>query len=650
MEWQENFFDDSGYAAGGGPIYGDGPLPDYTYKPSLYKTLDLDDYEYAQMDEWARKMNEQIPDEDTYSFAKDLIRIDRPQEIGSVMQHEVQVESGTLWDQLAVPIDGYNDVDRTVLYQHEKARSGFMLSVVVMICDEFWEKGMYCYMKVNLGTSSRTRPQDVEKIEYDSEDEPLAEQESSMIYRVVERQMVAFMYVYSSGVRAGISERVRELLLKELIVPFDFRPWVNMNRDDCVKLGHVPSGQVKIFLSSLRAFDKLSAGRITILVIGSASHPVKSGYTYTALAKFLSLSGFNGVMDLYDPTEQHVSCKIDNFQMNYHQQEFKYGSRYLMEGKDPTVILDDVFAHEGKISAQLDEAYALILNHPNSRITMKYYESQKPCPKVQSRVSRQYAYEGRELRIYYRVPTTNVSVGQYIGNGQCAQCWYYSGLISRVGSPIENVRPYWHLLYGLSGHNCTPVPGIRNVCLLNMMKHQISRGFDNVETIATVFENMPKGFKADIKKLNQVMEFGQKIDPALVQVQQTYPPNFDMNFNIRESVAERHIVLMLDELPVNCALVLTPSYPKAKFDLVSQMYRATVDESKPVVKVYLGRDWLGVGDCWLAVVEKGSGSPPRNYQEYRKDGGVEIWINHIASRSHRLLFDRGRHNVICDDL
>jgi len=461
-----------------------------------------------------------------------------------------------------------------------------------------------------------------------------------------------FFHFYSGGCREGISAKVRDALFRGVSYNFDFYPWLTAVRNEWTKEVKFESGQLKIFLGALRAFDKLPPLRITVLVIGSSSHPVRSGYSYHGLANFLTLSGFSGLFHLFDPLENHLSCKIGNFDMQYYAMEYRCGSAYFMEGKHPTVILDDVYSGGDKLLSDIDPTFSIVEQHPNSRVCMKHSPDAKiyKVPGVPYHIAKQFAYGGREDRIYYRVPTANVSLlSQWVGNMQCSQCWYYAALISRIGSPQEDLRPYWKIMYSMVGHHCTPLPGIRNIMLLSALRHEISRGNTKADSISNVLDNLPRSFEASAQSLNRLFVFGESVDESFIAKENHYAPNYDMEMNIRDRVSNLQLLDIISEQNVAFALYPSERYDNAKCEKLLALYSQVDVQGKCIMNLYLYHTALFCPLDDVVLVEDIREGNLSAFDIVYQVGAIAIMIRKGREAGRRILFDRGRSGDGYDD-
>jgi len=623
-------------------------LPDYTYKPSRYRTLDMSDDEYDEMDEWAADLYKEVEYNDIVPYKPNIDRSKRGEQLEQMLQCCDGGDNDVLWGRMKPFVLEMSPTDKADFDLHLCTKSGYMLSLLLLIADKVWGKGEQYYLDLYVGDySPHTGLHCGENatVEYDSDDEVIPTHPQVMRYKVSAYHAQTFFHFYSGGCRNGISERVRGALYHGVSYNFDFYPWLTAIRDDWKKDFKFDSGQMKIFLGALRAFDKLSPGRITVLVIGSSSHPVRSGYTYHGLANFLTLSGFSGLMHLFDPLENHLSCQIGNFTLKYFAMEFRVGSVYQMEGDDPTVILDDVYGADEKILSDMDPTYQTVLLHGKSRVCMKHYPNRKQLKVtgITVSISSQYAYGGNEQRIYYRVPTANVvGQGQWIGNMQCAQCWHYAGLISRIGRPQEDLRPYWKIMYSMAGHHCQSVPGVRNIMLLNALRHEISRGYSKKDAIANVLDKVPRQFKMNEVALARVFTFGEKIDTGFIQKEPHYAPNYDMEMNIRDRVNVSQIVDVFVEQGAEFKVYRSIDYESRKYEKVLEMYSEVRSNSKPVMEIMLYHGGnISILDN-VALVEDIRQTDLRDFDIVYQVGLIGILIRKGREMGMRILFDRGR--------
>jgi len=626
--------------------YSAGGLPDYTYRPSKFRTLGLDDEEYALMDEWAADIYKTDYD-DGSPYNVNIDRTTRGIQIRDASVAANGGDNNVIYGRLSDYLGDFSLSDTADLDSHIRCHSGYMLSVLLLVADKVWEKGQYLYLDIWIGAFDPITNVCVNEPNYDSEDEVIPNHPQVLRYRVTLVHAATFFHFYTSGCRYGISVMVRDALYQGVSMGFDFYPWLTSTRDGWKKEARFESGQLKIFLASLRAFDKLPPGVITVLVIGSSSHPVRSGYTYHALARFLTLSGFSGKFHLFDPLENHLTCQIGNFTLIYFAQEYRLGSQYKIDGQPPTVILDDVYLPDGKYLVDLDPTYSLVLNHPKARVCMKHHSEVK-IPKelgVQVHLAHQYAHNGHEMRAYYRVPTANVMRdSQWVGNMQCAQCWHYAGLISRVGKPLEDLKPYWRIMYSLSGHHCTTVPGIRNVMLLTALRHQIARGNTKDECVTNVYANLPSNFGTTEVGVKRVFEFAQKVDPEFILTEQHYAPNYDMEFSVRDHVTPREVVDHLLMTNVTFRLYRGVNYAKSKFERVLELYNSVEKNDTCVVDVVLVTKNDNLFLDQLIFVEQMTNVDLSGFDVLYSAADAGVLIRKGLDMGVRMLFDRGRVN------
>lgn len=629
----------------------------YEYRPSAYHAFDLSDDEYSQMDEWAAQLY--VPSSKDVPVQIDP-RLERPDRGFQVTESNSKLVTSSydfIGERLIPYLHDFSPTDVADLDSHLIMRSGHMLGVLVLICDRVWEKGCWTYMELYSRGHDPMILHNYGEPEYDSEDELINTDYTKEQFRVATVHVEVFCSYYSAGCRNGISGIVRESLFCQIYPVFDYMGWVESLHDNWKKKCVIDDGQTKIFLSSLRVFDKLPPGRITVLVIGSGSHPVRSGYTYPALARFLSNSGFNGVFHMFDPLENHITCQVGNFQMVYFPMAYVFGSAYKIEDAHPTVILDDLYVDSNSVDDRIisdDQLYHLVRVHTGSRVSAKYrlteasqHQVQRvpvKVPNVTYCVSTQFSYDGGELRVYYRTPTTSiVRMGQWVGNMQCSQCWYYAGLICRIGCPKEDLSVYWRILYSLSGHHCTPVSGIKNIMILSALKHELSRGFQRDDAITNVVDafHHPR-YGVNYEKVGRVYDLSKKIDDNFIQLEKQYPPNHDQNFMIRERVTIQQILDTLSDHDLQFKIMRSSQYSSRKYEQLLEIY-SEVDRSKyPVVDIvmYNGDEREALHE--VIFVEDVRKLDLEGYDAHYSLGTLGIFVMSNCSKLVRFLFDRGR--------
>jgi hypothetical protein len=642
-----------------------GNVKDYRYRPSSYTTTKMDMEELLQMDKYAAQLY-RIPD----GGVMETYAVPLPQE-SRALDVQAQIELGVtpVLARLKDLVQEFCAEDLTDLDTHLTMRRGYMLSILSLVCDrkiivegkvylDFYCPG-YNPLKQQCYDSGYNEP---EIEDYDSDGELRNQNPLLDRFKVSREQLKVFMHYWSAGYRQGISSIVRKSLYDQIEVKFDDVSFIRAHRIDSARgPGHCDSGQGKIFLSCLKTFEGLEPGRITVLVLGSASHPIKSGYTYHALARFLTLSGLSGVMHLFDPSEQHVSCFVGNFEMVYFPQVFFVGTTYKMEGKDPTVILDDIFTERGQILEDIDPGFSLVTAHSTSRICMKH-QSKSVCPRVHSQVMEtQYEYYGNEKRIYYRCANNHNNYSNYHwdgklgvsapGNQKCALCWFFASCINRIGAPQEDLRPYWAILYSVIGVHCEPVAGIRNIMYLNVLRHELLRGRSIEDAKINLMDNQFAGREVTWNALTRLVEFGRKIDPIFKNAKEKhYPPTHDEEMAIREQIGVNEIVHHLAVQVPNFSLIKSEDYSNEKFERILALYSErekrglevdlTVYRSFPVscldVVVYIEdlnfRGW----DDFLPLFQ---------------EGNQGIMIRDVKWEEMQLYFDRGKleENDYLDD-
>jgi len=628
-------------------------LPDYEYIPNRFNQFNLSAEEQADMVMWAREIYD-VPGSDHHSdYKPDIVREDRGMSLDKVNSVLVDCEADTVLTRMAPLLVELDATDQADFDSHYHARTGYMLSLMLLVCDRTWEKNVCTYVDFFLNSFDPAEYDyyKFKSVEYDSDDEAVDMHPGIVRFKMKTLHVTAFLSFYSGGIRSGISGRVREALFRQYSLNFNYYPWLEASRDTWMKRPRYESGQLKIFLASLRAFDKLDPQPIFVLVIGSGSHPVRSGYTYPALAQFLTLSGFSGEFHLFDPLETHISCEVGNFQLKYFAQKYVFGSRYEITLNGirmmPTVILDDLYTSDDQSLSDIANIEQLLYLHPKSRLTTKHVRGKVP-PKVSGvtmAICEQFAYTGKEVRLYYRVPTANVvACGQLIGNSECSQCWHYAGLISRIGMPQDDLRPYWTIMYSLAGHHCVSVAGIRNMLYLNALKHEILRGNDRLRSISNVLEH--KSTLADINSvgLTRLYDFASKVDPLFAKVEHHYAPNYDMNMHIRERVTSRQIVDVLVAQEINFTVHISDGYSTSRYEQVLEMYSECIIDA-PVMPITLYESSpFNILDT-VVFVENFLTVDLERYDSVYQLMGMAIVVLKGAHLNSRKLFDRGR----CDD-
>jgi len=639
-------------------------MPDYTYRPSKYRALknqvvdpitkrviyeDLSVSEYDEIDLWASELYANVQPEMGSKYNPNLTRELRGQDVDQVLKLPGSGDNNAVRGRIQNYLVDFDLTDIADFDSHLRSKEGYMLAIFALVADRITVKGLSTYLDLDVYPLTESE-QVIIANQMHNED---SYHSTSYRFRVTTHHLMMFYYHYSGGVRKGISALVRGALYVGLNVKFDHLMWLSACRDDWRKQTNFESGQLKIFLSSMRAFDNLPPGHITVLVIGSGSHPVKSGYTYHAMANFLTLSGFSGLIHLFDPLENHLSCRIGNFDLVYYSQAYVIGGTYLMKAGDglmkcPTVILDDLFTGENEILQDLDPRLLLVTSHRTSRVCTKYFSSiddntaKKQLGKcgVRASYSRQYAYEGSEMRAYYRVPTSQiVTIGQWVGNMQCAKCWAYAGLISRIGRPQEDLGPYWRLMYSISGHHCSAVSGIRNIMVLSALKHELTRGHTKSNAIMNVVDNV-KGLK--FEKVKMLYEFAEKCDSEYIQVEQHYPPNYDLGMTIRDRVSVPHIVDMLTDHAIGFIIHPSEDYPLRKLTQINELYAEVLNTYyTPLDIVLYTGDYVGSTDD-IILVENVKDVSWDAYDIVYQLGNSAIMVQIEVSVGVRMLFDRGR--------
>jgi len=639
-------------------VQGSTPVRDYTYRPSKYRTLGLSDEEYEQYDRYAADLyrNVKSADLDNEQFhARDL----RGDQVRAQLRDADGTGDTAIMTRMRPYLDGLGSSDLADFDSQIRMRSGYMLSLLAIDADRFWEKNDYFYMEFHFRGSVPVDGIHISEIEYDSEDEEIPTHPEVCRYRVVQRHMLTFFSYYSGGLRDGISNVVKKALFDQVYVPFDLYSWLGAVRADWKKINGYTSGQTKIFLSSLRAFDNLPPGRISVLVIGSASHPVKSGYSYPGLARFLTLSGFSGEFHMFDPLESHVDCEVGNFKLFYFRQKYVLGGYYKIFDQDPTVILDDMYTAEGTILAEIDLHNTVVLHHPSSIVCMKwradlcgrkgardYIAKNSDTKCVPWDVAEQFAYDGNELRIYYRAKVgTRHNVGQWVGNNQCAQCWHYAGLINRIGSPQDDLRPYWLILHSMSGHHCTPLPGIRNVMLLNALRHEISRGVNVEEAKSNIVEHSEHSMNVTMTMLDRLQDFAVGVEDEFLANENHYVPNFDMNMTIRDRVSPITVADVLADQPVLFRLIRGKDYSKPKFEHVLELYIQYAVNSPVVYEIVLVSSLKQFLHVDLILVEDLTDSVIEGYEVLYQLVNTVILVRSTAHETIRQYLYRGRDYI-----
>jgi len=632
-------------------------MPDYEYRPSKYNTVQMSAKEKEKYDLIAKEMFAPPNDIDPYVLDH------KPHQLGRKIEITSRIAGVDLkeWDSVKPLLKKMNVQDIVDLDAHMAMKSGYMLSLFGLVSDTCEVLGEQVIMDFYC---PKYKPKEQQCYESGySEDVPEEDevdingQLESMLYRrycVSLSHFTVFMHNWSTGLTNGISERVRKLLSYGELIEFDFTEWLKAERTDIKPVIEHDNGQAKIFLSSLRAFSGLEAGRITVLVLGSASHPVKSGYSYHALARILSLSGFSGVFELFDPTELHQDCQIDSFQMNYFKQSFNIGGTYKIEGKEPTVILDDTFGITSvtvkgveypQVLGETELAMKLLVTHKTSRVSMKHLPSITPISTIKHQImDYQFSYVGQEQRIYYRCGKHTVDIrGLVLPDTTCRECWYFASLLLKIGNPQANLRPYWIIFFGLVGVHCKPVPGIRNIHFLASMRHELLRGHTKEKAKQNLMENSTKGTDLTMVAMDRLQEFAEVVDPVFrVAQERYYPPTHDEEMAVRSTVGINEMVDHLTNQTVAFSLSRSQGYSEQKFEKLVELFGKFYRPKLYIVDivVYHKGPILILDDA--IYVENMELADLGDFTIYWQNGFQCICYRTEGSTAVRLLFDRGR--------
>jgi hypothetical protein len=619
-------------------------MKDYRYIPSKYGTLGLTPDEYDQMDDWAADLYKPNQVDASAQFIYQKPATDHE------ANTKVMLELGD--DQHILKLERFMEKmtleDKTCLRQQYEQRNGYMLALFAMVADRIYEKGMKVYYELwtpgydPAKSSLRNEERSWEDYDYDSEGEPVIEDPYRILLRVQKQHVSVFYFYYSAGCHEGIAKQIVHSLFNRMNMDYDYKPWMETQRIEIPHKMGADSGQAKIFLSSLYAFNLLPVQRITILVIGSASHPVLSGYTYHGLARFLTLAGYNGVIHLFDPLEQHLNVEIGNFELTYFKFPFIFGSVYKMEGNFPTVILDDTYGEKGENLSELDPQNSLILMHPTSRVATKHAPGVKSVKGVESSVISQFMYAGDERRIYYRCPRWNYLPNNYVGEN-CSQCMYFANCILRIGNPPQELNAYWLIYFSIAGVHCQPKPGIRNLMLLNMLRHEIQKGKTGYQARENVMTYDPRGFvKSNV--IANLHEFGQKCDLQLVprKVETHYVPNHDLTMAIRDTVDVPNLVRHL-LVPDLCFRIYgAKGYNQNRLSLIRELYATQLDHQGIETDIVLYKESpLGILDP-VVYLEYIDNFDLTDYEILYQEGCQAIAVSTHFESMLRMCFDRGK--------
>jgi len=340
----------------------------------------------------------------------------------------------------------------------------------------------------------------------------------------------------------------------------------------------IDSGQGKIFLSAIRTFINMSPGELNILVIGSASHVIQSGYTYTALARFLTLSGFYGRMSLWDSTELHNDYRCDNFDMVYVNRNYDYDTKVLVGGKYPDVILDDVYDPLNYV----ENHRKLVLAYKNARITTKYYGKLQEFVDIEHDIDEQFYYDGAERRIYYRVPKFRLNFIPPIFH-QCSRCCYYSRCVTLIGDPKNDLERYWTILFSVVGHHCEAYSGIRNLKFIDMLRHEFIRGRTKDVAVINVAKKGGVPGIHDITTISRIVTMMENMGDSSLESSKVYVNPVDINNDIGSGTDIPTIVEKLLILRVRLNLIKSPGFNNDRFMKILYLYDSMVTIKTPVL-------------------------------------------------------------------
>jgi len=586
----------------------------YEYRPGTYGGEDVDDDERATWNSW----KEDIYGPPAY-YRSETYQEGRESTRGQDIRNEYAAKVSKFHDRMSCLIGELGEEDASRFENDRIDKQGFMLALCALEADKIEEKA------------------GVFHIHFDND-----------VFVVTTYHMQTFFYFYDAGERAGIYRKVLEALYQNLHFDYEFRTMLHVNRGDQPPM-RFDNGQAKIFLSSLRVFDKLEPGPINILVIGSASHPVKSGYTYTALASFLSYSGFSGVIHLFDPFEKHKDVFQDAFEMRYFNTAYHYGTAYRGFDKSvhPHVILDDAYA-DGKMTNDLDPSFSLIRCHPLARVSTKYVAGMAKVPedkhsRIVYQIVNQHFYCGGEMRINYRCPNwrfVRFEAGKVPLLHCCETCWYYASLITRIGVPKENVSDYWTLLWSITGEYCKPIAGIRNIHLISMLRHELLRGRTRNEAIDSVIAEAPKKMVIREQALIRLCDLQANFEDVFKSSETFYSPNFDLSMDVRDDVTANQIYDCLAFENVNFVITCTKDYNQVKYNKLLELWNG-VDHSGPVVEVLLSRTF-GIHRVPVMFVDQLLPDMSPFKVVYQVGSYGLIFDPTLVKRGVRILFDRGK--------
>jgi len=584
---------------------------DYAYRPSKYQGASISQEEYAVHDKWAAAL---------YSNSVVMSRNDSDDEDENlyVKQSAAQIDGkvSRIYELASGCFDGFTDLDKSVFRSHVIDKQGYMIALLAMI-PEITCRETDLYYHFNDGVDD---------------------------YKCEIEHVRVFYYLYDSDEpKANIAFKIDSFLYEGMTCTYDFKVPLSVRRGCKVK-SRFDNGQAKIFLSALRAFDKIMPGPCTVLVLGSASHPVKSGYAYHSLAQFLTLSGCSGTFHLFDPTEKHNDCTIGAFNLIYKNVEFKFGSKYYINGFPPDVILDDIYTNDNKTIQDLDPDGTILKNHPTSRVSCKFPPGAKKWKvhNIHSQVFNQHYYHGNEQRISYNCPNWTYKRGT-VNNHCCETCFYYASLISRIGFPSEDVTQYWKILWTIVGQHCNAVSGIRNMMLLSMLRHELIRGHNRESAMGNVMNEIEGRLKVTEKGLSRLIQFEAKRDPLFKQCLEVYAPNGDLNMEIRNKVTAVEVSEFLTSQVVLLCPVKTSRYDTVKYSKIVELVQLSVgDKQLPSCNVALRCRVPGKVKEDLVFVDEYDSAINQEYKVLVRCSEYALVAHWSRYSTYRNLFDRGK--------
>jgi hypothetical protein len=98
-------------------------------------------------------------------------------------------------------------------------------------------------------------------------------------------------------------------------------------------------------LSSLEVFSLLDTNELNILVVGSSSEGIlNAGKTYEVLIDYLSILGYVGVMEMYDPHEKSQEIRSGGFVVRTYGWPYDWRApKKTLCGKEFNIVLDDAW-------------------------------------------------------------------------------------------------------------------------------------------------------------------------------------------------------------------------------------------------------------------------------------------------------------------